>query len=1228
MTSKLFITAVSYLAFFLCLAGPGDASSLLRDNEWTCPLQNDSVDTIWTSGTTLVYVVLDAARDRINMERFFASIHRVTGLDKCIIYTSEADVLRTIIVGEKDILCEIKKPRLNHSERTQLESLWLNIYDVLEKETERSNYFLLHSGMRPFRHNGLMQQSDKKSESFSLYVHRLGKGTQLVTRSLTIAANNGRPLPTITLKDFPVALGSRMSQMLVTSVESGKSISFENIASRALSSGMRLQTLDTHMARHDWTRVFELCWGSMPKSIKECQTLMTVNEEPTFSSPSSAFSTLFTHDLPASNGSDGPSILKEEVSALKKLRTTVVGMSRENASPGRTLVVFVYHESGIEPASNLRFFLDHGLSAGNVDVKVVVNGDAQFAFPKHPNLEVIYRKNTCFDIGTWGGIVLQNRRKYRYFVVLNSSVRGPYLPAWWSSEDSGPWTSIFTSKLAGDIALSGLSVNCPDGLGRKHPHLMSMLLAFDGRALEVWSRKNVLACALNRTQSFAQESDLSFSLLEAGFNIESLQPKYKDVDWRNWLRKYEQTPLVTKHETFEGCELIDLDIFYRSGWDNGGIPQPYEYIFVKTNRGVYGSESDVNQTRFAYLAGHEVIPKRHPVQTSAPLACLLLSHDVRMDGAPLWLYRTSIILQHWGCLPKVLTKGDGPLVEKFRRLGTEVIVDDKQPPFVETPRAVWKKWFLRHLEQLHAYQGWRPDLIIFNTVLYFDLVSSLPLFSANMPAYALVVHEAELLEDDQTSDGYYYGLSFPELKSGVSTWLAANILWVSDSTRTPLSYMDYGQFTTIRGFVESCASSRSHLDQMRMEARKKLHIPPHALVLSSTGTICARKRQKMLLELQDALHSRGHSNVYTLFVGRTPDSEGSSPYEKEFLDMVGRSPLKEKILVVEATPNPNNFIAAADIHFSLSTHEAFPLNTLEAMCMRVPVIATPVYGQREQFLKPPSDGILLSDTHNFTELCDTTEYLLLHSKTRRRIGASGARTVEGSFSLEKTAPILKKYFSELLQAPVAPFANDKVCAVVPFSGAKAKSQTQKIRQTINSLLKQFGESTDIILVPSDQTDYSSVFPVLASYQGLAKARLITEDTSRLKNISRVLWRSQVTDAVVSRCSPDSHWLYLSDGTVFLHGRRPQKLNAKFDVILQRFSSGMSETRARKVERVQLDSGAISINLQRWKCEHKRLENICHDKLCSKRVIFDDLVRSGWKHKGDSFMLRSSFRAHQ
>lgn len=50
--------------------------------------------------------------------------------------------------------------------------------------------------------------------------------------------------------------------------------------------------------------------------------------------------------------------------------------------------------------------------------------------------------------------------------------------------------------------------------------------------------------------------------------------------------------------------------------------------------------------------------------------------------------------------------------------------------------------------------------------------------------------------------------------------------------------------------------------------------------------------------------------------------------------------LRERVKLVAFAPCNTNYLSIADLHLSASTHEAYPLNTMEAMAKAVPVVAS------------------------------------------------------------------------------------------------------------------------------------------------------------------------------------------------------------------------------------------------------------------------------------------------
>jgi hypothetical protein len=256
----------------------------------------------------------------------------------------------------------------------------------------------------------------------------------------------------------------------------------------------------------------------------------------------------------------------------------------------RILVVFAYYEKDQISRDNFKFFLDTAVvpdaelgSKSHVDYVVVVNGKSTVELPKFDNLQVIERDNTCFDFGSWGIGLAQRTSHHKLFYVLNSSVKGPFKPNYFT----GHWTELMQSRLIGNVHLVGLTVNCPDGIGRAIPHVMSMAMVFTTTTLDLGLKAGIFECAKTYEDAMRREGDFSLAVLNAGYNIDAMQADNAGVDWVQYLViNAEQTKngASPSADGYSRCANIPLDIFYVEGWYHGLSPHPNELVFHKTNR--------------------------------------------------------------------------------------------------------------------------------------------------------------------------------------------------------------------------------------------------------------------------------------------------------------------------------------------------------------------------------------------------------------------------------------------------------------------------------------------------------------------------------------------------------------------------------------------------------------------------------------------------------------------
>jgi glycosyltransferase involved in cell wall biosynthesis len=108
-------------------------------------------------------------------------------------------------------------------------------------------------------------------------------------------------------------------------------------------------------------------------------------------------------------------------------------------------------------------------------------------------------------------------------------------------------------------------------------------------------------------------------------------------------------------------------------------------------------------------------------------------------------------------------------------------------------------------------------------------------------------------------------------------------------------------------------------------------------------------------------------------------------------------------------------MAAADVFAMASRAEPFGLVYVEAMAMRLPVVAFRTGGTPEVVV----DGVtgLLSEPDDLERLTNNILGLLDDPELRRRLGAAGRQRVEGCFDTPRLAADVDALYKRLLSAP-------------------------------------------------------------------------------------------------------------------------------------------------------------------------------------------------------------------
>lgn len=229
----------------------------------------------------------------------------------------------------------------------------------------------------------------------------------------------------------------------------------------------------------------------------------------------------------------------------------------------RPLITYAYHETDFA-RKNLEFFVQHGLHAaadfvfifnGDTDADKIVFADPLADIPKDirhliparplDNVYVKKRPNTCFDMGAHAEILnsavgegdgwydkngrikkargQKLRDSHKRFILMNSSIRGPFLPPW--SNDC--WSDAYLNKLTAKTKLIGMAYNCHSLVG----HVQSMIWATDKTGIDlILTKDGIGECFAEIGRAMDAEVRTTKLLRDNGYEVDAFLQIYHSED--------------------------------------------------------------------------------------------------------------------------------------------------------------------------------------------------------------------------------------------------------------------------------------------------------------------------------------------------------------------------------------------------------------------------------------------------------------------------------------------------------------------------------------------------------------------------------------------------------------------------------------------------------------------------------------------------------------------------
>ena len=333
---------------------------------------------------------------------------------------------------------------------------------------------------------------------------------------------------------------------------------------------------------------------------------------------------------------------------------------------------------------------------------------------------------------------------------------------------------------------------------------------------------------------------------------------------------------------------------------------------------------------------------------TAPPRLLLLTHNLNLEGAPLFLLEYAAHLARTGSRLEVLAAQDGPLRASFEALGAHVTVADTGPLFgVQDDEE-----FTRYLGEMAGKVDWdHVDLVVCNTLFSFWGVHLAR--SADRPSL-LYIHESSSV----------FRAFEPRLALGLhhlvhdALHLATRALFLCEATRAYYADDDRGNFRIVPSWIRLADIDEFRRNHDRAATRRRLGYRDDEVVIANIGTVCERKGQHIFLRAAD-LFNRQHRDappVHFVMVGARPGI---------YLDLLKRDLARLGLTNLTLVPETREVFAhfvAADMFVCTSYEESFPRVVMEAMAFRTPIVSTDVHGitdmigqRQDGYLVKPGD---------------------------------------------------------------------------------------------------------------------------------------------------------------------------------------------------------------------------------------------------------------------------------
>jgi glycosyltransferase involved in cell wall biosynthesis len=242
----------------------------------------------------------------------------------------------------------------------------------------------------------------------------------------------------------------------------------------------------------------------------------------------------------------------------------------------------------------------------------------------------------------------------------------------------------------------------------------------------------------------------------------------------------------------------------------------------------------------------------------------------------------------------------------------------------------------------------------------------------------------------------YYGKIFDHIIT-VSEFLRTR--FISDFGFTPDKV-----HTIYNGADSDRYNPEKYPEEQLNKLREGLGIKPEEKVVSLIARLYESKGQQYLITAAKAVVEKC-PNVRVLLVG-------SGEHEDKFKKQVIENKLEDVVIFTGYREDIPELIGISDIVVRPSDMEGFPINMLEAMLMRKPVIATAIAGVPEMIIHG-ENGFMIQPG-DVDGLANYITTILLDEKLGEKMGNAGQRIVLDKFTLKSLITKVENLYASLV----------------------------------------------------------------------------------------------------------------------------------------------------------------------------------------------------------------------